>query len=176
MRILALAHGLIFGGGGAQIAISEFLKVLKNYTEVKVITCRNANTGFISNLKSMGLSVFQTPCDVIMGYPVLSIENVKKHIEWADVVWITDVEYSVASRIKRIRKVPIVAHIHSYALVCPSWGAFYRYNETCLESCSAWRLIGCKQGINMELRKIGMLDNFRARTHWLMDFVKGSMD
>jgi hypothetical protein len=25
----------------------------------------------------------------------------------------------------------------------------------------------------MELRKIGILDGFRARSYWLMDFVKG---
>jgi len=108
MRILALAHSLIYSG--AQIATLEFLRVLKNYAEVKVITCRNANAGFTSNLESMGLSVLQVPCDVVTGYPKLSIENVKKHIEWTDVVWITDIEYSVVSRIKRIRKVPVVAH------------------------------------------------------------------
>ena len=174
MRILALAHSLIYSG--AQIATLEFLRVLKNYAEVKVITCRNANAGFTSNLESMGLSVLQVPCDVVMGYPKLSIENVKKHIEWTDVVWITDIEYSVVSRIKRIRKVPVVAHVHSYALICPWWGAFYRFSEVCLEGCSAWRLIGCKQGINMELRKVGILDGFRARAYWLMDFVKGPMD
>jgi len=28
----------------------------------------------------------------------------------------------------------------------------------------------------MELRKIGILDGFRARAYWLMDFVKGPMD
>jgi len=174
MRILALAHSLIYSG--AQIATLEFLKVLKNYAEVKVIACRNANAEFTSNLESMGLNVFQVPCDVIMGYPVMSIENVKKHIEWTDVVWITDIEYSVVSRIKRIRKVPVVAHLHSYALICPWWGASYRFSDVCLEGCSAWRFISCKQGINMELRKVGILDGFRARVYWLMDFVKGPMD
>jgi len=48
MRILALAHGLIFGG--AQIATLEFLRVLKNYAEVEIITCSNANTEFTSKL------------------------------------------------------------------------------------------------------------------------------
>jgi glycosyltransferase involved in cell wall biosynthesis len=175
MRILALAHGLIFSG--AQIATLEFIRVLKKYTEVKIITCSNADTEFTSNLESTGLSVLQVPCDVVMGYPKLSIENVKKHIEWTDVVWITDdIEYSVVSRIKRIRKVPVVVHVHSYALICPWWGASYRYSEVCLEGCSAWRLISCKQGINMELRKAGILDGFRARAYWLVDFVKGPMD
>jgi len=60
--------------------------------------------------------------------------------------------------------------------MCPSWGAFYRYNEVCLEGCSVWRFISCKQGINMELRKVGILDGFRARAYWLMDFIKGPMD
>jgi len=45
MRILALAHGLIFSG--AQIATLEFLRVLKKYTEVKIITCRNANIDYL---------------------------------------------------------------------------------------------------------------------------------
>jgi len=175
MRILALAHGLIFGG--AQTATLEFLRVLKKYTEVKIITCSNANTEFTSNLESMGLSVLQVPCDVVMGYPKLSIENVKKHIDWADVVWITDdIEYSVASRIKRTRKVPIVTHVHSYALICPWWSVSYRFSDVCLEGCSAWRFISCKQGVNIEFGKISILDSFRARAYWLMDFVKGPMD
>jgi glycosyltransferase involved in cell wall biosynthesis len=154
----------------------EFLGALKNRAEVKVITCRNATAEFTSNLESMGLNVFQAPCDVIMGYPRLSIENVEKHIEWADVVWITDIEYSVASRIKRTRKVPVVAHLHSYALVCPWWGAMYGLKEVCTARCSAWRIVGCKQGINRELARVGLLDGVRAKAYWLLDFGKGPLD
>jgi hypothetical protein len=51
MRILALAHSLIYSG--AQIATLEFLGALKNRAEVKVITCRNAVAEFTSNLESM---------------------------------------------------------------------------------------------------------------------------
>jgi glycosyltransferase involved in cell wall biosynthesis len=67
----------------------------------------------------------------------------------------------------------VVVHIHSYALICPWWGTLYRFGEVCREGCSAWRLIDCKQGINMELRKVGILDDFSARAYWLLDFVKG---
>jgi glycosyltransferase involved in cell wall biosynthesis len=70
----------------------------------------------------------------------------------------------------------VVVCIHFYALICPWWGTLYRFSGVCREGCSAWRLIGCKQGINMELRKVGILDDFSARAYWLLDFVKGPMD
>jgi len=91
-------------------------------------------------------------------------------------VWITDVEYSVAPRIKRIKNVPVVAHIHSYALVCPWWGAMYGLREVCAARCSVWRIVGCKQGINRELARVGLLDGVRAGAYWLLDFGKGPLD
>jgi len=69
----------------------------------------------------MSIDTYRMPCRRSSGYPILVIEQAQKLVEWADVVWITDVEYSKAQKIKKIRKVPVVAHIHSYALVCPWW-------------------------------------------------------
>ncbi|MFP3190525.1 MAG: glycosyltransferase [Thermoproteota archaeon] len=175
LRVVAVMHGL--GFGGAQIATLEFINLLSNKIMFKILTCEEAVAQIVNSLKNnVNVDVYKVPCSVVMGYPVMSIEGMKKLIDWADVVWITDIEYSVASRIKRTRKVPVVAHIHSYALICPWWGASYRFSEICLEGCSVWRLISCKQGINMELRKVSILDGFRARAYWLMDFVKGPMD
>ena len=91
-------------------------------------------------------------------------------------MWITDVEYSIAQQIKKIRKVPVVAHIHSYALVCPWWGSMYGLREVCTTRCSVWRIVGCRQGINRELARVGLLDMFRAGAYKLLDFGKGSLE
>ena len=112
-----------------------------------------------------------------MGYPIMAINEVKSLIKDVDLVWITDVEFLVAPRIKRIRRnVPIIAHLHSYALICPSWSALYGFKNVCTERCSARRIIHCKQGINMELAKIGILSETYANLYNLLDFIKGPTD
>jgi len=70
----------------------------------------------------------------------------------------------------------MVVHLHSYALICPWWGALYGFREPCLKKCSVSRIIRCKQGINFELEKIGLLSSARARLYWLLDFAKGPYD
>jgi glycosyltransferase involved in cell wall biosynthesis len=103
------------------------------------------------------------------------VNQAREIVEWADVVWITDVEYVVIPQIKKI-KVPVVAHLHSYALICPWWGALYAYREPCLKRCSVSRIIRCKQGINLESEKIGLFSSARARLYWILNFVKGPLD
>ncbi len=174
MRVLALAHGL--GFGGAQVSTLEFFELMRSRVELKVLTCEGVNRKFLDALGAMGIETYRVLCRRSSGYPILAIEQAQKLVEWADVVWITDVEYSIAPEIKKIRKVPIVAHIRSYALICPWWGALYGFREPCLEKCSAWRITRCKQGINLELAKIGLLGNTRAKLYWLLDFVKGPLD
>ena len=66
----------------------------------------------------------------------MDINSVQGLVEWADVIWIIDEEYLAAPRIKRVKKVPIIAHLHSYALICPWWGALYGLREPCLKRCS----------------------------------------
>jgi hypothetical protein len=117
MRVLALAHGL--GLGGAQVVTLEFFELMRSRVELKVLTCEGANRKFLDALGAMSKETYRVPCRRSSGYPILAIEQAQKLVEWADAVWITDIEYSVAPRIKRIKNVPVVAHIHSYALVCP---------------------------------------------------------
>jgi glycosyltransferase involved in cell wall biosynthesis len=179
MKILTIGHFSWFGG--AQISTLEFLNVVKNDLksydiELKIVICKGYNDAVISKLSSMHVEYYGAPCHTIIGYPVLEVHKFRKLIEWADIVWITDVEYLVAPQIKRIKNVPIVAHLHSYALVCPWWGALYGFRKPCLERCSVWRITRCKQGINLELAKIGLLSGTRAWLYWLLDFVKGSLD
>jgi len=106
---------------------------------------------------------------------MLAIEQAQELVEWADVVWITDVEYSIAQKIKKIRKVPVAAHIRSYALICPWWGALYGFREPCLEKCSAWRNIRCNLEINLELAKIGVFSGPRDWLHLSPFFARGAI-
>jgi len=177
-KILAVMSALWIGG--AQISTLEFLRYItsayKDYNiELKTITCESSKE-VASKLSSMHIEYYEAPCYTVMGYPVLEVHKFQKLVEWADIVWITDVEYLVAPWIKRIRSVPIVAHLHSYALICPWWGALYRLNELCLKKCSAWRITRCKQGINLELAKISLLGGAKANLYWLLDFIKGPLD
>jgi glycosyltransferase involved in cell wall biosynthesis len=174
MNLLTVAFSLLFGG--AQVSTLEFLDLLRSRVRLKVLTCDGADPKFLDALGAMGIETYRVPCRTVLGYPMLSIEQAQKLVEWADVVWISDEADAVVPQIKKIRKVPVVAHIRSYAFICPWWGALYGFREPCLEKCSAWRITRCKQGINLELAKIGLLGNTRARLYWLLDFVKGPLD
>jgi glycosyltransferase involved in cell wall biosynthesis len=174
MRILALAHGL--GFGGAQMSTLEFLESLKGKLDLSLMVCREANENFASAVASMRIKVYYAPCRIIEGYQIMDIGNVKTLLGQADIVWITDIEYLSAPSVKQVRKVSIVAHLRSYALICPWGGALYALREPCLKKCSISRIIRCKQGINLELEKIGLFSNARARLYWLLDFAKGPYD
>jgi glycosyltransferase involved in cell wall biosynthesis len=174
VNLLAVASSLWIGG--AQVSTLEFLDLLRYRVRLKVLTCENGDVKFLNALGAMGIDTYRVPCRKLLGYPMLAIEQAQELVEWADVVWITDVEYSLAQKIKKIRKVPVAAHIRSYALICPWWGALYGFREPCLEKCSAWRITRCKQGINLELAKIGLISGARARLYWLLNFAKGPVD
>lgn len=174
-RLLAISHALWYGG--AQTATLEFLEALRTKMNIRVLVCRNAMNQFVSGVRALGLQVREVDCTIRAGYPVMAIEEALEWVEWADVAWITDVEFSAAPRIKRIRKsLPVVAHLHSYALICPWWGALYGFREVCMEHCSAWRIVRCKQGINAEMAGVGLLGQGRARVYQALDFVKGPVD
>ena len=174
MRILALAHGL--GFGGAQISTSEFLECLRGRLDLKLLVCSGADENFASNATSMGIGVYHAPCSVSSGYPIMDVNNSKDLIKWADIAWITDVEYLSALLVKQIRNIPVIVHACSYALICPWWGALYGFREPCLKRCSVSRITRCKQGINLELEKMGLLSSTRAGLYWMLDFVKGPLD
>ncbi|MCY0891535.1 MAG: hypothetical protein OWQ51_11310 [Pyrobaculum arsenaticum] len=107
----------------------------------------------------------------------MAIDEVEALVKEADLVWLTDIEFLAAPKIKRIRRdIPIVAHLHSYALICPWWGALYGFRDVCMERCSAWRITRCKQEINRELAGIGILGRFHADLYYFLDFAKGPAD
>jgi len=179
MKILAISHFLWFSG--AQISTLEFLNEVKykvkDYDiELKVVICKGSDNITALKPSLIHIEYYEVPCQTIMGYPIMDIESVQKLIEWANVVWITDEIYLVASRVKRLRRVPIVAHLHSYALICPWWAAFYGFREMCSRRCSPWRIVKCKQSVNLERSRIGLLSDGRARIYWLLDFIKGPFD
>jgi len=174
LNLLAVASSLWFGG--AQVSTLEFFDLMKSKVRLKVLTCEGADAKFLSALSSMSLETYRVPCQTSSVYPTLAVSQARELVKWADMVWITDVEYIVSPLIKRIKKVPIVTHLRSYALICPWWGALYRAKETCHERCSISRIIRCKQGINLELEKIGLLSSAKAKLYWLLDFAKGPYD
>jgi glycosyltransferase involved in cell wall biosynthesis len=187
MNILALVHGLWLGG--AQISTLEQLELLKKEekADIEVVICYGANKEFINRL-SLVAHIHEVPCtkgmrypimnvkEVDRYYPIMDVKEVYRYVERTDIIWITDIEYLSVPHIKRIKNKPIVAHLRSYALICPWWVALYGFREPCLEKCSAWRSTRCKQGVNLELAKIGLLSSARARLYWLRDFIKGPLD
>jgi len=173
IKVLVVIHGL--GFGGAQISTLEFLELLKGKVKLKILVCNKAHEVFFARISQLRTNVYRVPCHVIMNYPVMDIKYFNRLIEWADLAWITDVEYLVASQIKRSKRVPIVAHLRSYALICPWWSALYGLKETCIKRCSLWRIIRCKQGVNMKLAEIGLLSSSKARLYWFLDFAKGPL-
>jgi len=175
MNIIAITHGL--GLGGAQISTLEQLELLikKKKVNINVLICHGANREFVHNL-SLVARMYEVPCTEDMNYPIMDVGKIYKYLEWANIVWITDEIYPIAPQIKKTKNVPIVGHLRSYALICPWWGALYGFREPCLEKCSAWRITRCKQGINLELAKIGLISGVRAGLYWLLDFVKGPLD
>jgi glycosyltransferase involved in cell wall biosynthesis len=174
MKVLAITHG--FGFGGAEISILEFLELLRGEVQLKVLMCDGAHEIFSTMIEELGIYVYRVPCHRIAGYPVMDVEGVRKLVEWADLVWITDAEYLVAPIVKRLKNIPLTAHLHSYALICPWWGALYRFREPCLEKCSAWRITRCRQDKNLEYSRIGLISWSRARLYWSLLFVKGPVD
>jgi len=173
MHVVAVAHALWLGG--AQASTLEFLKLLKGLVDIRIVVCEGADERFVEGLRSLGLQFRSTPCRLVAGYPDMAVDGVSGLIEWADVAWITDVEYLVAPRIKKVRRIPIVAHLHSYALLCPWWGLLYGMRDVC-SGCSPGRIVRCKQLINEELARLGILDPLRGHVYKLLDLAKGPID
>jgi glycosyltransferase involved in cell wall biosynthesis len=80
---------------------------------------------------------------------------VEKLVEWADIVWIAIGEFALASRIKRIKKLPIVAHLHSYEFLCPFMWLTYSLKEVCNDSCTISKVVKCKFGSETHLIALG---------------------
>jgi len=172
MRVLVLSNGI--WKSGAQHATNEFLEFMSTNPniEIKIIGCYEGN--FV--IQPNSIEIHRVPCKSIGILLDMKIDkNFRQLIQWADVVWIATGEYTVAKRIKRIKNIPIVAHIHSYEFICPIMIFSYKLAEIC-NGCSPWRIIQCKQGIHRELTKVGSLKRPKAQVYWLLDFGKGPLD
>ena len=174
MRVLALCHGLWYGG--AQVSTVEFLRLIKDNISVHVVVCNGANPDFVQDIEALGLDISKVPYRMVSNYPVMDVGAVASLVKEADVVWISDVEYLAAPKVKRIKDVPVVAHLRSYALVCPWWGASYGLREICLQPCCMQRVIRCKQMFNEELRKVGVMPRWRSELYKILDVGKGPVD
>lgn len=174
MNVLAFTGGLWLGG--AQISTLEFIEIIKNKIDIRVVVCENSNRIFVENLKELNVDMRFVPCVLRAGLPVMDGGIVEDWVRWADVVWITDIEFLVSPKIKRIKNVPIVVHLHSYPLLCPWWGLLYGMKEPCLEGCGIGRIVKCKQGFNKRLAELGLLSSAQSMIYRLFDYVKGPMD
>ena len=125
------------------------LKLLKaREIEISILICDSAERTFRSDIEDLGVATFTARGKRVAHYPDLAVEDHVELIKSSDLVWITDIEYLVAPRIKKIKKdLPIIAHLHSYALACPIQSAFYGMRETCTVNCShsLQRFARCKR-------------------------------
>jgi glycosyltransferase involved in cell wall biosynthesis len=188
--MLAIVHGL--WRGGAQEATLEMLGLLKKRdVDVRVLTCCDAERAFLSEIEELGITVFEAPykaslrslhwlqgkCKLVANYPNLEIEKYDELVRSSDLVWLTDVEYMVAPRIKRIRKdIPVIAHLHSYALACPARKAFYGMRE-CMVNCarSFGRFARCKYLLNQYPVSWNIMTS-RMKLYQLLNFPKSCLD
>ncbi|MEM4488867.1 MAG: glycosyltransferase family 4 protein [Desulfurococcaceae archaeon] len=173
-NILAFAHGLCLGG--AQVSTLEFLELLRGEVDLKVVVCENAKEEFLRQLQRLNIKYRVVPCSTTLGVPGMNVSLIKDWVKWSDIVWITDIEFSIAPRIKRIREVPVVAHLHSYPLLCPWWGLLYDMRKVCYRGCSLSRIVRCKQVFNEELSRLGIIGSFRSSAYQVLDLVKGPLD
>ncbi|MEM1510638.1 MAG: hypothetical protein QW096_12300, partial [Thermofilaceae archaeon] len=151
VEVLAFAHGKWLGG--AQVSILEFFELLRDQVSLKVVICEGADAEFVNHLRSLGVEFKVRPCYWRGGLPHMDVSGLEDWIKWADVVWITDIEFSIAPKIKKIRRVPVVAHLHSYPLLCQWWGLLYGMREVCYRGCGLSRIVRCKQLFNEELSR-----------------------
>ncbi|MEM4452195.1 MAG: glycosyltransferase family 4 protein [Thermosphaera sp.] len=174
MKVLAFMHAKWLGG--AQVSTIEFFELLRDQVSLKVIVCEDANAEFVNQLRFLGIEFRTRPCYWRGNLPHMDVDGVEDWIKWANVVWITDIEFSVASGVKRVRRVPVVAHLHSYPLLCFWWGLLYGMREVCYRGCSLLRIVRCKQVFNEELSKLGIISGFRKSMYQALDLVKGPLD
>ncbi|MEM1510832.1 MAG: glycosyltransferase family 4 protein, partial [Thermofilaceae archaeon] len=162
--------------GGAQVSTIEFFELLRDQVSLRVVICEGADAEFINQLGSLGVEFRVRPCYWRGGLPHIDVSGLEDWIKWADVVWITDIEFSIAPKIKKIRRVPVVAHLHSYSLLCPWWGLLYGMREVCYRGCSLPRIVRCKQLFNEELSRLGIIGGFRSSMYQVLDLAKGPLD
>jgi len=173
MNILAFAHGLKLGG--AQVSTLEFFELLRNEVKLRAVVGENAEKKFLRQLQRLNIEYRLVPCSTTSGIPDMDISLIKDWLKWSDIAWITD-ELLIAPRIKKIRNIQVIAHLHSYPLICPWWGLLYGMREVCYRGCSILRIVRCKQFFNKELARLGLIKAVKSNFYQMLDLAKGPLD
>ncbi|MCC6056446.1 MAG: glycosyltransferase family 4 protein [Desulfurococcaceae archaeon] len=138
MRILIISNGI--WPSGAQISINEFIESLAGRVELRILTCYQER--FLTKVPA---PTYHLLCKNVGALLIMKTDRiVEKLVEWADIAWIATGEFALASRIKRIKKLPIVAHLHSYEFLCPFMWLTYSLKEVCNDSCTISKIVKCK--------------------------------
>jgi glycosyltransferase involved in cell wall biosynthesis len=171
MKLLVINNGL--WPSGAQITANEFLQSIKGRVKIKILSCRGAK--YVLNLS--GVEVYKLPCRKIGNLPMMNLNTVaQKFVEWADIVWIATSELALAPKVKALKKVPIVAHLHSYELLCPLMWLSYGFKEVCDDNCSLSKIVICKLRIYREMASLDIIPGIRKVIDPGIHLVKGPFE
>jgi glycosyltransferase involved in cell wall biosynthesis len=172
--------------GGIQFTVLEFIEALENDVDFYVVLCNNADPHYLASLKTKKniKKIFSVDCRsrtqlesteyIDLNYKQ-ALERI--NVDEINLVWILDEIHHFIPRIKKIlKKKPLIAHFHSYAYICPWWGASFGFTLPCAEKCNVYRIIKCKQLINKYLSEYGFIGKLKAETYKYLDFIKGPLD
>jgi glycosyltransferase involved in cell wall biosynthesis len=149
MRILIINNGI--WPSGAQISTNEFIESLADRVELRILTCYQER--FLTKVPA---PTYRLPCKSVGALLIMKTDRiVEKLVEWADVAWIATGEFALASKIKRIKKLPIAAHLHSYEFLCPFMWLTYSLKEVCNDFCTISKIIKCKFRSETHLNALG---------------------
>jgi len=176
MRVLAIADGS--SRGGAEEYFLELLSLVSaRGLQIDVLVSDSADPTYVSDIEQLGLKLHVAPHVTVASYPDLAVEKCSDIVESSDLVWLADEAFPVASRVKRMRRdIPIIAHLHSLALLCPMRHKTFGLREPCTSPCSITRIIGCKQLGNQLESELGIIGNHRRYAYELLDLLKGPLD
>ncbi|MEM0009732.1 glycosyltransferase [Thermofilum sp.] len=142
MRLLVITNGIWYSG--AQVATNEFMSFLAklNNVEIKVVSC----LGGKYVLSTDNVEIYRVPCWNVGALLQMKPDSIfEQLVRWADAIWIATGEFAVAKWVKRIKMLPVVAHLHSYEPICPNMWFSYGFNGVCGRKCSPLLLTRCKQ-------------------------------
>jgi glycosyltransferase involved in cell wall biosynthesis len=177
-------HGLRLGG--IQFTVLEFIEALEKDIDFYVITCSDIAPSYLASLKTKKnvKKIFGVECGTRTRLELIEYIDInykqaleRINIDEIDFVWILDEVHHFMPHIKKmLKKKPLIAHFHSYAYICPWWGASFGFTLPCTEKCNVYRIIKCKQLINKYLSDYGFITKFRAETYKYLDYIKGPLD
>lgn len=182
MEIAILSHGLRMGG--AQESTLDTIKYLNElHIKVNILICADADKRYIEKLEKLNVNLSYIRCSLIRRYPIIIEVPFKslRVLSRSDLVWINDVFYLGALKIKKLySNKPVVAHLRSYALLCPKWNLLQGVNSLCNDKCKVHRLIKCRIKKRLDLWHISKTYRVaieRANPTFIyFDIIKGIYD